>query len=79
MDENRENLQNTPNADGPVVFFSPEMLKLADEKRRQTQERLDECRQAAEEGDASAQVQMALNCLYGTAAWKRIRTRPSTG
>ena len=47
--------------DPQVVVFSPELLKLAD-RRRQA---LEDCRQAAEDGDANAVVQMGMNCLYG--------------
>ena len=47
--------------DPQVVVFSPELLKLAD-RRRQAPE---DCRQAAEDGDANAVVQMGMNCLYG--------------
>ena len=37
-----------------VVFFSPEMLRLADQHRREQQERLENCRQAAQNGDCTA-------------------------
>lgn len=47
--------------DPQIVAFSPELLKLAD-RRRQA---LEDCRQAAEDGDANAAVQMGVNCLYG--------------
>ena len=46
--------------DPQIVAFSPELLKLAD-RRRQA---LEDCRQAAEDGDANAAVQMGVNCLY---------------
>ena len=36
-----------------VVFFSPEMLRLADQHRREQQERLENCRQAARNGDCA--------------------------
>ena len=45
-----------------VVVFSPELLKLA----KQRQEHLEECRQAADDGDCAAAVQMGRNYLYGT-------------
>ena len=49
-----------------VVFFSPEMLRLADQHRREQQERLENCRQAAQNGDCAAAVQMGLHYFYGT-------------
>ena len=57
--------QPTPQ-DADVVFFSPELLKLADAHRRR--QHLEECRQAADNGDCAAAVQMGVNYLYGTAA-----------
>jgi TPR repeat protein len=67
MDYNKDQYTGQEGTPSPqdVVFFSPEMLKLADQRRRETQERLSDCRQAAESGDAQAQVQMGLNYLYG--------------
>ena len=65
MEDNRDHEQNNPAFDGAVVFFSPEMLKLASERRRQAEDRLEECRRAAEEGDPGAQVQMGLGYLFG--------------
>ena len=55
--------QSTPQ-DADVVFFSPELLKLADAHRRR--QHLEECRQAADNGDCAAAVQMGVNYLYGT-------------
>ena len=44
-----------------VVFFSPEMLRLADQHRREQQERLENCRQAAQYGFAAdAEPQLKL-------------------
>ena len=53
--------------DPQIVAFSPELLKLAD-RRRQA---LEDCRQAAEDGDANAAVQMGVNCLYGVNGEKK--------
>lgn len=52
--------QPTPQ-DADVVFFSPELLKLADAHRRR--QHLEECRQAADNGDCAAAVQMGVNYL----------------
>lgn len=54
-----------------VVFFSPEMLRLADQHRREQQERLENCRQAARNGDCAAAVQMGLHYFYGTGGVKK--------
>ena len=54
-----------------VVFFSPEMLRLADQHRREQQERLENCRQAAQNGDCAAAVQMGLHYFYGTGGVKK--------
>ncbi len=62
--------------DPQIVAFSPELLKLAD-RRRQA---LEDCRQAAEDGDANAAVQMGVNCLYGVnRGGKRTLKRRFTG
>ena len=44
-DERMEQNRQPEKAD--VVFFSPEMLRLADQHRREQQERLENCRQEA--------------------------------
>lgn len=57
------------------MAFSPELLKLAD-RRRQA---LEDCRQAAEDGDANAAVQMGVNCLYGVNGVEKDPKRRFTG
>ena len=49
----------------------PEMLRLADQHRREQQERLENCRQAAQNGDCAAAVQMGLHYFYGTGGVKK--------
>ena len=66
MSENMELPRSGDNSAQDVVFFSPEMLKLVENKQRRTQEQLLDCREAAESGDGQAVVQMGLNHLYGT-------------
>lgn len=62
MTDHEQFQQNPQDPQDPqVVVFSPELLKLAD-RRRQA---LEDIRQAAEDGDANAVVQMGMNCLYG--------------
>lgn len=61
--------------DPQIVAFSPELLKLAD-RRRQA---LEDCRQAAEDGDANAAVQMGVNCLYGVNGVEKDPKRRFTG
>ena len=65
MDENK-NLQGENIAGQDVVVFSPEMLRLVEDRQRRVREQLLDCREAAESGDGHAQVQMGLNHLYGT-------------
>ncbi len=62
--ENRESRGEQKPSD--VVVFSPEVLAMADRRRRQKAEELETCRQAAEDGDSQAQVQMGLHYIYGT-------------
>ena len=65
MDENL-NLQPHDAAPGAdVVLFAPEMLRLMDSRQRRLRQQLAECREAARQGDAQAQVQMGLRYLYG--------------
>ena len=68
-DERMEQNRQPEKAD--VVFFSPEMLRLADQHRREQQERLENCRQAARNGDCAAAVQMGLHYFYGTGGVKK--------
>ena len=68
-DERMEQNRQPEKAD--VVFFSPEMLRLADQHRREQQERLENCRQAAQNGDCAAAVQMGLHYFYGTGGVKK--------
>ena len=63
--------QNRQPEKADVVFFSPEMLRLADQHRREQQERLENCRQAAQNGDCAAAVQMGLHYFYGTGGVKK--------
>ena len=65
MDENK-NLQGENISGQDVVVFSPEMLRLVEDRQRRVREQLLDCREAAESGDGHAQVQMGLNHLYGT-------------
>lgn len=58
-----------------VVVFSPELLKLA----KQRQEHLEECRQAADDGDCAAAVQMGRNYLYGTGGVQKDPEQAFTG
>ena len=48
-----------------MVFFSPEMLRLADQHRREQQERLENCRQAAQNGDCAATGGAAVEATGG--------------
>lgn len=50
--ENRESRGEQKPSD--VVVFSPEVLAMADRRRRQKAEELETCRQAAEDGDSQA-------------------------
>ena len=71
-----EPFQREPqNPQDPRSWSFPRLLKLAD-RRRQA---LEDCRQAAEDGDANAVVQMGMNCLYGIGGAARTRERPSGG
>ena len=58
-----ENLNLHPHDAAPgadVVLFAPEMLRLMDSRQRRLRQQLAECREAARQGDAQAQVQMGL-------------------
>ena len=65
MQNSQDPHANQPPSGEDVVFFSPEMMRLAQEQKQRREAQLESLTEAAEQGDSQALVQMGMNCLYG--------------